>query len=237
MAATFTIGRWPGCMYPMFRVLLVEDDDSLAIGMSTGLRMAGFTVERVSSGARSQIAMLEKHFDVVLLDLGLPDQDGLDVLKIWRARDIATPILVVTAREAVEHRIDGLTAGADDYLTKPFDLGELIARIHALIRRATALNKDVLQYGRLRFSLSDGTAWLDGQRVELSRRETVLLGVLLRRPQAVFSADQLRDYLYGSHDSIESNALNVHIHHLRRKLGAQIVETVRGLGYRLGRTE
>ncbi|RDU99477.1 response regulator [Trinickia dinghuensis] len=221
----------------MFRILLVEDDHSLAIGMSAGLRMAGLTVERVSSAARSHIAMSEKHFDLVLLDLGLPDQDGLEVLKDWRAQEIATPILVVTARDAIEHRIEGLTSGADDYLIKPFDLGELIARVHALIRRATAVSKNMLQHGRLRFSLSDSAAWLDEEPVVLSRRETVLLGVLLRQPQAVFSADQLRAYLYGSDDGVESNALSVHIHHLRRKFGAQIVETVRGIGYRLGKAE
>ncbi|MEM5435765.1 response regulator transcription factor [Paraburkholderia diazotrophica] len=218
----------------MFRILLVEDDPSLAVGISAGLRMAGFSVERVGSGARSHIAMGEKHFDLVLLDLGLPDQDGLEVLKTWRAREIVTPVLVVTARDSIEHRIEGLTSGADDYVIKPFDLGELIARVHALIRRATAVGMDTLQHGRLRFSLSTGAAWLDDEPVALSRRETVLLSVLLRQPQAVYSADQLRAYLYGSDDCIESNALSVHIHHLRRKLGTQVIETVRGIGYRLG---
>lgn len=221
----------------MYRILLVEDDHSLAIGISAGLRMAGFTVERAGSGARANIAMGEKHFDLVLLDLGLPDQDGLDVLKTWRARQIGTPMLVVTARDAIEHRIEGLRSGADDYVIKPFDLGELIARVHALIRRATAIGTDTLQHGRLRFSLSTGSAWLDDEPMALSRRETVLLSTLLRQPQTVFTADQLRAYLYGSEDGVESNALSVHIHHLRRKLGAQIVETVRGIGYRLGKMD
>jgi len=221
----------------MYRILLVEDDESLAIGVSSGLRMSGFIVDRVSTGVRSQLAMREKHFDLVVLDLGLPDQDGLEVLKGWRANCNVTPVLIVTAREAIEHRITGLTAGGDDYLTKPFDLGELIARIHALIRRVSALHIDVVKHGRVRFSLSSGTAWLDDEPVLLSRRETMLLGALLRRPQAVFSADQLRDHLYGTSDNVESNALSVHIHHLRRKFGSQIIETVRGLGYRLGKVE
>lgn len=201
-----------------------------------GLRLAGFTVDHVASAAQGRAATHgEEPIDLVLLDLSLPDDDGLQLVREWRSKGSSMPVLILTARDAVKHRIAGLSAGADDYVTKPFDLGELIARVHALLRRASGHGSDLISHGRLTFSQSEGVAWFDGERVELSRRELALLRAFLMRPAAVLSADQLRAALYGFDDVVESNAINVHIHFLRRKFGPSIIETVRGVGFRLGK--
>lgn len=151
-----------------------------------------------------------------------------------RARGNDLPVLVLTARDAVEHRIKGLQAGADDYLLKPFDLGELVARLQALLRRASGRSVDRMEHGELTLTASTGQVLLRGEQVDLSRRELALLRALLQHPQQILTGEQLRDSLYGFEFDVESNAVNVHIHHLRRKLGPSVVETVRGLGYRLG---
>ena len=219
------------------RVLLIEDDPLVASGIVAGLRLLGLTVDHVDTASKARAALAASQFDACVLDLGLPDEDGMSVLARWRAQGVLTPVLVLTARDAVEHRVAGLDAGADDYLIKPFDLDELHARLHALLRRAGGRASDSIEHGALRLQASSGQAWLRGQPVELSRRELALLSTLLQNPGRILSADQLQDSLYGFGAEIESNAVNVHIHHLRRKLGAGIVETVRGLGYRLGRAE
>lgn len=219
------------------RVLLIEDDPLVASGIVAGLRLLGLTVDHVDTASKARAALAASQFDACVLDLGLPDEDGMSVLARWRAQGVLTPVLVLTARDAVEHRVAGLHAGADDYLIKPFDLDELHARLHALLRRAGGRASDAIEHGALRLQASSGQAWLRGQPVELSRRELALLSTLLQNPGRILSADQLQDSLYGFGAEIESNAVNVHIHHLRRKLGAGIVETVRGLGYRLGRAE
>ena len=219
------------------RVLLIEDDPLVASGIVAGLRLLGLTVDHVDTASKARAALAASQFDACVLDLGLPDEDGMSVLARWRAQGVLTPVLVLTARDAVEHRVAGLHAGADDYLVKPFDLDELHARLHALLRRAGGRASDAIEHGALRLQASSGQAWLRGQPVELSRRELALLSTLLQNPGRILSADQLQDSLYGFGAEIESNAVNVHIHHLRRKLGAGIVETVRGLGYRLGRAE
>lgn len=215
-------------------VLLIEDDPLVAGGIVTGLRLHGLTVDHVDTGGRARSALATSHFDICILDLGLPDEDGMTLLSHWRMQGLDLPVLVLTARDAVAHRIRGLGAGADDYVLKPFDLDELVARLHALLRRASGRSADRVEHGTLCFTPSTGEARLAGQVVELARRELALLRALLQHPGKILSGDQLRDSLYGFGQDVESNAINVHIHHLRRKLGPNIVETVRGLGYRLG---
>ncbi|ASC97506.1 DNA-binding response regulator [Pseudomonas aeruginosa] len=215
-------------------VLLTEDDDLIASGIVAGLNAQGLTVDRVASAADTQALLQVARFDVLVLDLGLPDEDGLRLLQRLRQQGVDLPVLVLTARDAVTDRVAGLQAGADDYLLKPFDLRELGARLHTLQRRFAGRCVNVIEHGRLSYDPSTRETWLDGRPVELSRREQALLQALLNNRGRILSGEQLKDSVYGFGDEVESNALNVHIHHLRRKLGNAIVQTVRGLGYRLG---
>ncbi len=215
-------------------VLLTEDDDLIASGIVAGLNAQGLTVDRVASAADTQALLQVARFDVLVLDLGLPDEDGLRLLQRLRQQGVDLPVLVLTARDAVTDRVAGLQAGADDYLLKPFDLRELGARLHTLQRRSAGRCVNVIEHGRLSYDPSTRETWLDGRPVELSRREQALLQALLNNRGRILSGEQPRDSVYGFGDEVESNALNVHIHHLRRKLGNAIVQTVRGLGYRLG---
>ncbi|HFH3819121.1 TPA: response regulator [Pseudomonas aeruginosa] len=215
-------------------VLLTEDDDLIASGIVAGLNAQGLTVDRVASAADTQALLQVARFDVLVLDLGLPDEDGLRLLQRLRQQGVDLPVLVLTARDAVTDRVAGLQAGADDYLLKPFDLRELGARLHTLQRRSAGRCVNVIEHGRLSYDPSARETWLDGRPVELSRREQALLQALLNNRGRILSGEQLKDSVYGFGDEVESNALNVHIHHLRRKLGNAIVQTVRGLGYRLG---
>ncbi|RQG55481.1 DNA-binding response regulator [Pseudomonas aeruginosa] len=217
-------------------VLLTEDDDLIASGIVAGLNAQGLTVDRVASAADTQALLQVARFDVLVLDLGLPDEDGLRLLQRLRQQGVDLPVLVLTARDAVTDRVAGLQAGADDYLLKPFDLRELGARLHTLQRRSAGRCVNVIEHGRLSYDPSTRETWLDGRPVELSRREQALLQALLNNRGRILSGEQLKDSVYGFGDEVESNALNVHIHHLRRKLGNAIVQTVRGLGYRLGPT-
>lgn len=215
-------------------ILLIEDDALVASGIIAGLRLHGMTVDHVNSSLAAQAAITAGHFDIVVLDLGLPDEDGMMLLERLRRAGHSLPILILTARDAVEHRVSGLQAGADDYLLKPFDLNELVARLQALHRRAAGRCTNVIRHGALCFDADSRQVTLDGAAVELSRRELALLEALLSNPKRVLTTEQVKDSLYGFGDAGESNAINVHIHHLRRKLGPHIVETVRGVGYRLG---
>ncbi|WP_427114890.1 response regulator [Pseudomonas aeruginosa] len=215
-------------------VLLTEDDDLIASGIVAGLNAQGLTVDRVASAADTQALLQVARFDVLVLDLGLPDEDGLRLLQRLRQQGVDLPVLVLTARDAVTDRVAGLQAGADDYLLKPFDLRELGARLHTLQRRSAGRCVNVIEHGRLSYDPSTRETWLDGRPVELSRREQALLQALLNNRGRILGGEQLKDSVYGFGDEVESNALNVHIHHLRRKLGNAIVQTVRGLGYRLG---
>ncbi|WP_019100021.1 response regulator [Chromobacterium haemolyticum] len=217
------------------RVLLVEDNELIALGIVAGLRAHGLTVDAVGSAAQAEAALATLDADVMILDLGLPDEDGMRLLARLRARGEALPVLVLTARDAVEDRVAGLRTGADDYLLKPFDLDELVARLHALRRRSAGRCVDVIEDGPLRLDPVRGEVWLHGRPVALARRELALLAALMQARERILSAEQLKDRLYDYSEEIESNALNVHIHHLRRKLGPAVVETVRGLGYRYGR--
>ncbi|NBA96232.1 response regulator [Pseudomonas sp. R5(2019)] len=215
-------------------VLLCEDDELIASGIVAGLTAQGLTVDRVATASAARALLKAAHFDVLVLDLGLPDEDGLKLLQRLRQEGESLPVLILTARDTVTDRVDGLQAGADDYLLKPFDLRELSARLHTLLRRVAGRCVNLIEHGPLSFDPSRREAFLQGQPVDLSRREQALLQALLQSRGRVLSSEQLKDSVYGFGDEVESNALNVHIHHLRRKLGNGIVETVRGLGYRLG---
>ena len=215
-------------------VLLCEDDTLIASGIVAGLNAQGLNVDHVATASAAQAMLAAAQFDVMVLDLGLPDEDGLKLLQRLRQRGEALPVLVLTARDSVLDRVAGLQAGADDYLLKPFDLRELAARLHTLLRRSAGRASNLIEHGPLSHDPSSRETWLAGASVDLSRREQALLQALLHNRGRVLSSEQLKDSVYGFGDEVESNALNVHIHHLRRKLGNGIVETVRGLGYRLG---
>lgn len=215
------------------RVLVVEDDALIAKGIVAGLRAHGMTADAVTTAAEAETALATSHCDALLLDLGLPDADGMTLLKRLRADGSALPVLVLTARDAVEDRVAGLQAGADDYVTKPFDLTELTARLHALMRRAAGRSVNTIEAGRICLDPTSGDVWVDGRIIVLTRRETALLTCLMQAHGRCLGPAQLKDSLYGYDLEIESNALNVHIHNLRRKLGTDSIETVRGLGYRI----
>lgn len=215
-------------------VLLVEDDTLIAQGLLTGLELQGFTLAHVTHVTAAEQALQLGHFDAMILDLGLPDEDGLQLLSRLRGQGSDLPVLILSARDSVEQRVAGLQAGADDYLLKPFDLRELAARLHSLLRRSGGRSSNLIEHHGLAFNPSTREVSLHGELVCLSRREQALLGALLQNPGHILSAEQLQDSLYGLGDGVESNAINVHIYNLRRKLGSEVVKTVRGLGYRIG---
>lgn len=217
------------------RILVVEDDELIARGIVSGLRAHGMTADRVGSVAHAELALQATHCDAMVLDLGLPDEDGMQLLARMRLRGDPLPVLLLTARDAVDDRIAGLQGGADDYLVKPFDLGELVARLHALTRRVAGRSVNLVEAGALVLDPPSGQAWLDGELVDLSRREMALLDSLIHAGGRCLSGEQLKDSVYGFEQEVASNAINVHIHNLRRKLGPDVVETVRGFGYRFGR--
>ncbi|MYL24773.1 response regulator [Vreelandella massiliensis] len=218
-------------------ILLVEDDALVASGIRAGLMTYDFVVDHVSTLQAARQALESVTTDAVILDRGMPEGDGLQLLAEWRRCGVETPVLILTARDAVRDRVDGLQGGADDYLVKPFDLDELVARLYALLRRAAGRSSGVMTHGALSLDPASRQVSVEGEVVALSRRELVLLEAFLYAPRSVLTADQLKDSLYGMNDDVESNALNVHIHHLRRKLGSGVIETVRGLGYRLGKPD
>lgn len=215
-------------------VLLIEDDSLIADGIMTGLSVQGFTVDHVKTAAAGAQALAVASFDAMILDLGLPDEDGLSLLNRLRQQGESLPVLILSARDSVNQRVSGLQAGADDYLLKPFDLRELAARLHTLQRRMSGRAVNIMEYGALTYDPASCEVKLQGETVKLSRREQALLVSLMQNPGHILSAEQLQDSLYGFSDGVESNAVNVHIHNLRRKLGNSIIETVRGLGFRLG---
>lgn len=217
------------------RILLVEDDRMIAEGVRKALRGEGFAVDWVQDGDAALTAATSETYDLVLLDLGLPKRDGLDVLRSLRARGNALPVLIVTARDAIADRVKGLDAGADDYLVKPFDLDELGARMRALIRRQAGRCESVIRHGPLTLDPSAHQVTLDGAPVALSAREFALLEALLARPGAVLSKTQLEEKMYGWGEEIGSNTVEVYIHALRKKLGADLIRNVRGLGYMIAK--
>lgn len=213
------------------RILLVEDDPELGDGLTVGLRQAGFAVDWLRDGHAADLALRDESFDLVVLDLGLPRMSGMDVLKRARDRGQNLPILILTARDATGDKVSGLDAGADDYLVKPIDLDELSARIRALTRRSAGRAAPLLVHGELAIDLAAHRVTLAGQAVELSGREFSLLHMLLENAGRVLTRSQLEQSLYGWHDEPDSNALEVHIHHLRKKLGSELIRTLRGVGY------
>jgi two-component system response regulator QseB len=213
------------------RLLVVEDDRMIGESVRAALRQDGYAVDWVRDGASADAAARNEHYDLVLLDLGLPGKGGLDILRGLRARGEATPVLVMTARDAIGDRVTGLDAGADDYLVKPFDLDELLARIRALLRRQTGQREGVLRHGALVLDPARHETTLDGTAVKLTVREFELLRTLLQRPGVPLSRARLETALYGWGEEVESNAIEVHVHALRRKLGALWIHTVRGVGY------
>ncbi|MEO8543915.1 MAG: response regulator transcription factor [Betaproteobacteria bacterium] len=219
------------------RLLLVEDDTMIGEAVLDVLRAEHFAVDWVRDGEMADTALQSESYDLVLLDLGLPRMDGVEVLRRLRTRRNATPVLIVTARDAVQDRVAGLDAGADDYVLKPYDLDELLARIRALIRRSQGQADSVRELHGLRLNPITREALRltpDGkvaESIQLSAREWAVLEVLMARPGVVYSRSQLEDKLYGWKDEVSSNAVEVFIHGLRKKLGSAVIETVRGLGY------
>ncbi|MEY4435267.1 MAG: transcriptional regulatory protein QseB [Pseudomonadota bacterium] len=213
------------------RILLAEDDELLGGGLRAGLDQRGFQVDWVRDGVAAERELLSAQHQAALLDIGLPRQDGLTVLKAVRARGIDTPVLVLTARDAVAQRIEGLNLGADDYVVKPVDLDELAARLHALVRRAHGKTQTLLQVRDVAMDPTARQVSRAGETISLSTREFDLLQALLLNAGRVLSREQLEQHLYRWGHEVESNTIEVHIHHLRRKMGAGLIDTVRGVGY------
>jgi DNA-binding response OmpR family regulator len=216
------------------RVLLVEDDVMIGESLREALRGQGFAADWVRDGRAADAALSTERFDAVLLDLGLPQRSGLEVLKALRARGDATPVIVVTARDALADKVAGLDAGADDYLVKPFELDELLARLRAVGRRRAGHASPVLEVADLRLDPATREVTRSGRAVVLSAREFALLHALMERPGAILSRAQLEDRLYGWGEELESNAISVYMHQLRKKLGDDLLHTVRGVGYYAG---
>jgi DNA-binding response OmpR family regulator len=214
------------------RVLLAEDDAMLGDGLRAGLRQLGFQVDWVRDGLAAERELRSGDYAAAVLDLGLPGQDGLDVLQAVRAADIRTPVLVLTARDAIPARILGLNLGADDYVVKPVDLHELAARLRSLVRRSHGAAQETLRMGELVLEPGARRVLWQDQDVAVSTREFDLLHALVRGAGRVLSREQLEQQMYSWGHEVESNAIEVHIHHLRRKLQADAIQTVRGVGYR-----
>jgi two-component system OmpR family response regulator/two-component system response regulator QseB len=213
------------------RILLIEDDPQLGDGLTVGLRQAGLAVDWVKDGLAADIALTSETFDVVVLDLGLPKLSGMEVLQRLRSRGQSLPVLILTALDTTADKIAGLDAGADDYLVKPIDLDELSARIRALVRRAAGRAQPVLRHRAVALDPASHVVTVDDLPVELSAREFAVLHALLENAGRVMTRAQLESSIYGWRDEPDSNALEVHIHHLRKKLGSDFIKTLRGVGY------
>ena len=217
------------------RVLIVEDDPMIGASIRTGLRQDGYTADWARDGNSAEAAVATNEYDAILLDLGLPGRSGLELLAQWRRKKNTVPILIITARDSVDDRIAGLDTGADDYLVKPFDLNELAARLRALLRRRSGRAAPVIEHGPLHLDPATREVRLNGTAVKLSGREFALLQALLQAPGVPLSRSQLEDRLYGWEEEIGSNAVEVHIHALRRKIGSELIRNVRGVGYMVPR--
>jgi DNA-binding response OmpR family regulator len=214
-------------------ILLVEDDRAIARALEQALQKQGYSVNGVDSGKTALLAAETSHPDLVILDLGLPDMDGLDVLQQLRARDLDLPILLLTARSGLDDRIKGLDSGADDYLPKPFEMSELLARLRVMERRLSTARSAEITIGDVSLDINDNRIDVNGEPVELSRREFMLLKTLMENAGRVQTRDTLEGRLYSWGEEVASNALEVHIHHLRKKIGSDFIKTVRGVGYRI----
>ncbi|HJV06207.1 MAG TPA: response regulator [Chromobacteriaceae bacterium] len=216
------------------RILVLEDDALIGDGLKVGLTQLGFAVDWFRNGKDGQAALSAAPYDAVVLDLGLPGMDGMQVLAAWRASGMDVPVLVLTARDALQDRVGGLDAGADDYLVKPFALSEVAARLRALLRRRHGQSTPQLTHGKLSYDPVGRCATLDGAPLELTARELALLELLLSHKGRVLPRELIEEKLYGWDQELDSNAVEVHVHHLRKKLGSTFIRTLRGIGYTLG---
>ncbi len=214
-------------------ILLIEDDDQIAERLSKGFAEAGFAVERAATGDDGFVLGVDTKFDAAVLDLGLPGMVGLDVLKQWRKQSVSAPVLVLTARSSWAEKILVLNAGADDYVTKPFHMDEVIARLRALIRRSSGLTSSVLQHGSIQLDLAASRVTQNGVEISLSPHELKMLNYFMHRIGRIVSQSELVDHLYSINETRESNTVEVYVSRLRRKLGSGTLTTVRGLGYRM----
>ncbi|WP_312664732.1 quorum sensing response regulator transcription factor QseB [Pantoea sp. CTOTU49201] len=219
------------------RILLIEDDTLIGDGLKVGLTKLGFSVDWFVSGEAGFQALTAAPWDAVVLDLSLPERDGLDILRQWRQQGQDVPVLILTARDALDQRVQGLQLGADDYLCKPFALTEVAARLQALIRRRHGQLQPELKHGKVVMAPGSHSVLCDGEAVSLKSRELALLELFLRNPGRVLTRSQLEEKLYSWDEDVSSNAVEVHIHHLRKKLGSQFIRTVHGVGYTLGAAE
>ena len=219
------------------RILLVEDDPMIGESICKALRMAQFTIDWTRDGISAELALEHRNHSLLLLDLGLPRKSGLDILKWLRAHSDPIPVMILTARDAVEDRVQGLNCGADDYLVKPFDLDELIARIYALLRRNSGRAETEIAYGNISLDIIRHEAKFKGAPITLTTKEFEILHALLEHPGVIVSREKLEERLYGWGEEIESNIIDVYIHHLRKKIGSELIHNVRGVGYKLGKVQ
>lgn len=219
------------------RLLLVEDDELLGDAVKAGLTQFGYVVDWLKDGEAARSAVKSESFELIILDLGLPKLSGLGFIQAIRQEGNTTPVIILTARESVEDRIKGLDSGADDYMTKPFDLSELSARVRALVRRSQGRADTVLQYRNVTLDPAAHSVYVDEVMVNVPRREFALLQKLLENSGHVLSREQLMQSIYGWDEDVDSNALEVHIHNLRKKLNANFIRTIRGIGYMAEKNE
>lgn len=215
------------------RILLIEDDDMIGAAVRQGLLQSGFAVDWVSDGRAAELSLANGVYDLAILDLGLPRKDGMAILSALRGGGNSMPVLIASARDTVADRIAGLDAGADDFVLKPFDLDELVARVRALLRRHAGSGVPLLKCGALVLDPVRKIVTRDGTPVELSAMEFSVLEALMQRPGAVLSREKLEESVYGWGEEVASNAIEVHLHHLRRKVGPELIKNVRGVGYRV----
>lgn len=215
------------------RILLIEDDAMIGTAVRIGFGQAGFAVDWVTDGRAAELSLANGVYDLAILDLGLPKKDGMAILSTLRGLGNSMPVLIASARDTVRDRIAGLEAGADDYVLKPFDLDELVARVRALLRRHVGSGSPVHTFGALVLDPVRKTVQKHGDPVELSAKEFAVLEALMQRPGAVLSREQLEESVYGWGEEVGSNAIEVHLHHLRKKLGTGVIKNVRGVGYRV----
>ncbi len=215
------------------RILLIEDDAMIGKAVRQGLAQAGFAVDWVTDGRAAELSLANGVYDLAVLDLGLPKKDGMAILAALRGTGNSMPVLIASARDTVPDRIAGLEAGADDYVLKPFDLDELVARVRALLRRHAGSGSPILQLGSLALDPVRKSVTREGVAIELSAKEFAVLEALMQRPGAVLSREKLEESVYGWGEEVGSNAIEVHLHHLRRKLGGSVIKNVRGVGYRV----
>ncbi|APC13785.1 MULTISPECIES: quorum sensing response regulator transcription factor QseB [Providencia] len=219
------------------RILLIEDDRLIGDGLKVGLTQLGFSVDWFMDGKLGQLALFDAPYDAVVLDLSLPNIDGMDILAHWRKQGRDEPVLILTARDALEQRVQGLQRGADDYLCKPFALMEVMARLQALIRRRSGQLTPKLTHGDVEMDPSGMTVTVKGEPVQLKGKELALLSLFMHNPNKILSRGLIEEKLYNWEEEVSSNSVEVHIHHLRRKLGNTFIRTVHGVGYRLGDDE